>query len=181
MRSTINSGSRRRKVAFPWITIAPASRSYAEKQGNRRPAAASTVSSRSTDISTTSSPKPQNRVNMSDSQKSEPVAGVPSLYTDLAPIRDLLTTETSNVQDATVQQCLPFLAGTADPGKLPFDFNGYGVPRLDRENHIAFLHDSLGEFPAGFVGLDASRPWMLYWALTGLSLLGEDVSPYREG
>ncbi|KAI9825473.1 MAG: CAAX farnesyltransferase (FTase) subunit beta [Thelocarpon impressellum] len=27
---------------------------------------------------------------------------------------------------------------------------------------------------------DASRPWLLYWALTGLFLLGEDVSQYRE-
>jgi protein farnesyltransferase subunit beta len=117
---------------------------------------------------------------MATPEKTEAVHGVPSLYTDLPPIRDLLTTESSNDQDATVQQCMPFLAGTADPGKLPFEFNEFGVPRLERDNHINFLYDSLGEYPAGFVGLDASRPWMLYWALTGLSILGEDVTSYRE-
>jgi protein farnesyltransferase subunit beta len=25
---------------------------------------------------------------------------------------------------------------------------------------------------------DATRPWMVYWALAGLSMLGEDVSEY---
>jgi protein farnesyltransferase subunit beta len=28
--------------------------------------------------------------------------------------------------------------------------------------------------------LDASRPWMMYWVLCGLSLMGHDISPYRE-
>jgi protein farnesyltransferase subunit beta len=117
---------------------------------------------------------------MSTSEKREPVAGVPPLYTGFPPIRDFLITETSNAQDVTVQQCLPFIAGIADPGKLPVEFNEFGVPRLERDNHIAFLYDSLTTFPPGFVGLDASRPWMLYWALTGLGLLGEEVTSYRE-
>jgi len=29
------------------------------------------------------------------------------------------------------------------------------------------------------VGVDSSRPWMVYWALMGLHLLGEDVVPFR--
>jgi protein farnesyltransferase subunit beta len=28
--------------------------------------------------------------------------------------------------------------------------------------------------------MDASRPWMVYWALAGLSLLGEDVTRVRQ-
>ncbi|KAI9717149.1 MAG: hypothetical protein M1812_004897 [Candelaria pacifica] len=105
---------------------------------------------------------------------------VPSLFTSLPPIRDSLQTETSKLQDSVAHECLPYLRGVADPKKSPFDFNEYGVPSLEREKHIAFLHSSLGDLPAGFVGIDSSRPWMLYWALTGLSLLGEDISQYRE-
>jgi hypothetical protein len=45
--------------------------------------------------------------------------------------------------------------------------------------HIDFLRDALGEHPAPFVGIDASRPWMVYWSLMGLHLLGEDVTDYR--
>ena len=110
---------------------------------------------------------------------------VPRLFTSPPPIRDPLVTETSISQDETVQSCLPFLAGTHEAGKSPFgekrdDFSAHGIPRLDRQRHIAFLHGSLGILPSGTVALDASRPWMLYWALTGLSLLGEDISQYRE-
>lgn len=105
---------------------------------------------------------------------------VPELFTTPPPIRDALSTETSSLQDRTVQDCLPWLSGTSDPSKSPFDFNAHGIPRLEREKHIAYLHGSLGKLPAGFVGADASRPWLLYWALTGLYLLGEDVSQYRD-
>ena len=105
---------------------------------------------------------------------------VPDLFTTLPPIRDALPTESSSVQDRTVQNCLPYLSGTKDPSKSPFDFNAHGLPRLEREKHIAYLHGSLGKLPAGFVGADASRPWLLYWALTGLYLLGEDIAQYRD-
>lgn len=105
---------------------------------------------------------------------------VPPLFTSFPPIRDNLETETSKLQDRTARECIPFLKGVAEPKKSPFDLNEYGVPSLEREKHIAFLHSSLGDLPAGFVGIDSSRPWMLYWALTGLSLLGEDISQYRE-
>lgn len=105
---------------------------------------------------------------------------VPDLFTQLPLIRDLLVTETSSEQDATVQRCLPYLKGTANANTSPFDFNERGVLRLDREQHLTYLHESLGALPAGYVGVDASRPWMLYWALTGLYLLGEDVSLYRK-
>ena len=105
---------------------------------------------------------------------------VPELFTTPPPIRDVLSTKTSSVQDRTVQDCLPYLSGTNDSTKGPFDFNAHGLPRLERKKHIAYLHNSLGKLPAGFVGADASRPWLLYWALTGLYLLGEDVSQYRD-
>lgn len=103
---------------------------------------------------------------------------IPDLFTQRPPIRDQLVTETSKTQDATVDQCLPFLKGLASSQNGPF--NQFGVPRLDRDAHISFLYDSLESYPERFVGLDSSRPWMVYWALTGLHLLGEDVTKFRE-
>ncbi len=105
---------------------------------------------------------------------------VPDLFTSPPPIRDDLVTETSDLQDETVQECLPCLSGTIDPSKGPFDFNPHGLPALEREKHIAFLHNVLRTLPAAYVGYDASRPWILYWALTGLYLLGGDISQYGE-
>ncbi|KAH0562644.1 hypothetical protein GP486_002672 [Trichoglossum hirsutum] len=113
-------------------------------------------------------------------QRSNDPPLVPNLFTSSPVLRDILQTNSSNEQDLTVQECLPLLAGCEDPQKSVLDFNAHGVPSLDRKAHIAFLHGSLKDLPAGFVAVDASRPWMLYWALTGLYLLGEDISPYRE-
>ena len=115
-----------------------------------------------------------------EEEEEEDHPAVPDLFISLPPIRDLLNTETSTLQDRTVQECLPFLAGTEDSTKSPFDYNINGLPKLERQEHIAYLHDSLGTLPARFVGLDASRPWAVYWALAGLCLLGEDVTQYRE-
>ena len=95
-------------------------------------------------------------------------------------IRDDLTTESLLQQDDTREDCLPLLYGISNKPDAPTDFNFYGVPSLQRELHIEYLHDSLQQLPSQFVGFDASRPWIIYWALLGLSLLGEDVSPYRE-
>ncbi|KAL1857000.1 hypothetical protein VTK73DRAFT_8158 [Phialemonium thermophilum] len=100
---------------------------------------------------------------------------VPDLFTSLPLIRDVLETETSRVQDETVEACLPFLTNEDDS----FTYNENGVPRLDRQRHIKFLHSSLGQLPGRFVAVDAARPWFLYWCLSGLKLLGEDISPYR--
>lgn len=102
---------------------------------------------------------------------------VPTIHTSLPPIRDGLSTESSVVQDETVQECLPFLGGVGV--RSLFDYNDHGIPSLEREKHVEFLHDCMQELPAGFVAYDAARPWLCYWTLTGLSLLGEDVEQYR--
>lgn len=105
---------------------------------------------------------------------------VPNLFTSLPLIKDVLETETSVQQDYTVQECLPFLAGLRGCGRSLFDYNEHGLPRLDRDKHVKYLHDSFDKLPAGYVAYDASRPWLLYWALTGLSILGENVEQYRQ-
>jgi protein farnesyltransferase subunit beta len=83
----------------------------------------------------------------------------------------------SEAFDKTLKECLPHLLGE-DTQSLPL--NKYGIPHLRREQHIKYLHASLEDLPAPFVALDAARPWVFYWALNGLSTLGEDVSSYRD-
>lgn len=101
---------------------------------------------------------------------------VPDLFTNLPLVRDALETPTLALQNQTVEECLPFLSGE---GQL-FEKNENGVPRLLRESHARFLRTSLGRLPGRFVAADASRPWFLYWCLSGLTLLGQDVSCYRQ-
>eukprot|EP00775_Hariotina_reticulata_P002241 gene2241-2553_t len=42
---------------------------------------------------------------------------------------------------------------------------------LLRDRHARYLQGGLGQLPAGFVSLDASKPWICYWVLHGLVLL----------
>ena len=113
-------------------------------------------------------------------RRQEDTPAVPDLFTAPPPIQDSLKTETSVQQNYTVQECLPFLAGLEGRGRSLFDYNEHGLPRLERERHVSYLRDSFNKLPAGFVAFDASRPWLLYWALTGLSILGEEVEQYRQ-
>ncbi|KAL2176164.1 terpenoid cyclases/protein prenyltransferase alpha-alpha toroid [Thermothelomyces heterothallicus CBS 202.75] len=101
---------------------------------------------------------------------------IPDLFTKFPPVRDPLVTATSTVQDETIEACLPFLSGEDE--KL--QYNEHGVPRLDRDRHVRFLHQCLGRLPGRFVAADASRPWFLYWCLSALTMLGEDVASYRD-
>ena len=101
----------------------------------------------------------------------------PTLFTSLPVLRDALETETSFSQDDTVEECLPYLAGTAIGD---FSLSVHGLPKLQRRLHKEFLLDILKEKSKSHVAYDASRPWLVYWALTGLCLLGEDVTAYKE-
>jgi protein farnesyltransferase subunit beta len=101
---------------------------------------------------------------------------IPELFTQLPPVRDALVTGTSKLQDETVEVCLPCLGGDDEFAET----NEHGVPRLDREKHVRFLHQCLGRLPGRFVAADASRPWFLYWCLSALAMLGEDVTAFRE-
>ncbi|KAI8682863.1 Protein farnesyltransferase subunit beta [Fusarium sp. Ph1] len=100
---------------------------------------------------------------------------IPEIFTSEPLIRDDLFTESSRVQDATVDECLPFLKAQEHSS-----CNSHGLPHLDRRRHVNFLHKQLGKLPGGFMSADPSRPWIFYWCLAALSLLGEDVSSYRQ-
>lgn len=99
---------------------------------------------------------------------------IPSLFTLPPMIRDELETDSSHIQDETVDECLPFLTGKEHRQR-----NAHGIPRLDKERHARFVKKQLGVLPSAYVGADPSRPWIFYWCLNALSLLGEDIEPYR--
>lgn len=106
-------------------------------------------------------------------------SSTPVYFRQPPSLLDSLETQTSVLQSDTLKECLPLLKGVEGPARNPFDFNEFGLPSLEKEDHIQFLLENLEEFPAPFVGIDASRPWMVYWALLALSLLGQDVSSFR--
>jgi protein farnesyltransferase subunit beta len=99
----------------------------------------------------------------------------PSIFTSSPPIIDALITESARKRHDTIEQCLPYLRGA--PKDSPRS-NSLNVPKLEREKHVAFLKAAL--LDAKFMGYDASRPWVVYWSLCGLSLLGEEVAIYQE-
>ena len=107
-------------------------------------------------------------------------SAVPDIFLRPPLLQDNETTQTSEVQRQTIEECLPLLGAVSDPSKNPFDFNEYGVPELNREDHVDFCHENLAQFPSQFVGLDASRPWLVYWGLLSLWFLGEDITSLRE-
>ncbi|KAH7619658.1 hypothetical protein Ndes2526B_g06641 [Nannochloris sp. 'desiccata'] len=48
---------------------------------------------------------------------------------------------------------------------------------LNSEIHAQYLYGGLGELPAGFSSMDASRPWIVYWILHSLALLDLPLPP----
>lgn len=50
------------------------------------------------------------------------------------------------------------------------------LPVLNRPKTIGFLKRGLKQLSEGYECLDASRPWLVYWIIHGLELLGEDLS-----
>lgn len=89
---------------------------------------------------------------------------------------ETLETKTSTTQQETTDQCLPLLL---DPSTLKLPLNSHNIPHLHRTAHATFLKNALNPLPAGYVVVDASRPWLFYWTLAGLSFLGQDVSSYH--
>ena len=100
---------------------------------------------------------------------------VPELFTSLPPIKDGLVTNTSIAQDETARHCLPLHAGT---NRSLFKLNLHGIPRLNQEDHVEFLTDAIQN--AKHIPYDALRPWLVYWSLIGLSVLGEDLEKWRD-
>lgn len=107
---------------------------------------------------------------------SEPFSQIPFLYTSYPILRDDLITESSQLQDQTTEEVLPFLNGSKNVGA---ELNSFGIPKLRRAKHIKYLYAAVDQLPEWYVSLDASRPWLVYWAMNGLSLLGVDFDDFK--
>jgi protein farnesyltransferase subunit beta len=106
----------------------------------------------------------------------EEQANIAYLESIRIPITDELSTATSELQDETLKVVLPYLEG--NPNEFPL--NSFGLPQLQRVKHASALRQCIKDYSGIFVMLDSSRPWLVYWALQGISALGYDVSNYRE-
>lgn len=81
---------------------------------------------------------------------------------------DAVSTETSRQQldlESTVQDLYRELL-TADAPEQE------ALLTLRRPDHINYLHGGLQTLSSSYVSLDASRPWICYWILHSLALLG---------
>ncbi|EPS41954.1 hypothetical protein H072_4088 [Dactylellina haptotyla CBS 200.50] len=105
---------------------------------------------------------------LSNQRSQKPPDPVPTMHRGLPYILDDLGTETSRKQLQTARSVLKYV-------------NDSRVPTLDKTTHIDFLIEPLEDgLSRGFTGLDASRPWLLYWCINALALLGVDVGGYNE-
>lgn len=92
----------------------------------------------------------------------------PSLSSSVEEMPTLLITRSTELLEQTSRACEYALAQPTPP--------------LNKALHASFL-SRLGlmpKLPRAFVGLDASRTWMMYWTLCALKLLGEDITPHRQ-
>lgn len=82
-------------------------------------------------------------------------------------LKDDLVTATSEAQEETKLKVLSAYK--------------IGVKELNRQRHIRFLRQMLQDLPAGFQKLDASKPWIIYWNINALALLGDDITDLLPG
>jgi len=81
-------------------------------------------------------------------------------------------TQTSRDQKKTQTQVLDTFK--AWMGDLAGDQKGMV---FEREKHIEYLHRGLQTIPTNMAGLDASRPWFVYWISHALEMLGAFEEP----
>lgn len=74
-----------------------------------------------------------------------------------------MSSETLEAQKGLLETCGPLLQGDG---------------AFNSRVHALFLQKMLRPLPAGFKALDASQPWLIFWCINGLALLGEDISVY---
>jgi protein farnesyltransferase subunit beta len=102
---------------------------------------------------------------------------LPFYFASPGPLQDDLETSTSAAQEKTMREVIDLMTGK---GQTMTNVNAYGLPHLLKDKHAGFLRTILGRYPPPFQVMDASRPWLLYWALNGLRTLGVDVSEYKQ-
>lgn len=79
--------------------------------------------------------------------------------------------EQRNVEESCLRMFEKFEAKAEDIDTLPV---------LNRKKTVNFLRRGLSELSEGYQCLDASRPWLVYWILHSLELLGESLTPQEK-
>lgn len=88
------------------------------------------------------------------------------------PIPDSLETVTTVDQYETEEKCVSMFTTDSVLTELQY---------LKRDQHIAFLRKTVSKLNSSYTPLDASRPWVVYWAINGLSVLDEEISDLKDG
>ncbi|KAL0079472.1 terpenoid cyclases/protein prenyltransferase alpha-alpha toroid [Phycomyces blakesleeanus] len=86
---------------------------------------------------------------------------------------DGLPSDTSISQKSTEDSVLKYYAEYA-PNNL--EKKSLQSVNLERADHVPFLRKGLDQLSQWMVGLDASKPWIVYWILHSLDLLEEKLS-----
>ena len=111
--------------------------------------------------------------------------GNPLLRTNSSHDDEGLNSTTSREQCSCEQDCASYLLNNWDSRYLVGEHtNGENIQlynsdeeiMLVKEYHVDYLMNGLlCSLPSGFVSLDASRPWMCYWIVHALQLLGKPI------
>eukprot|EP00551_Chaetoceros_affinis_P005611 CAMPEP_0203673754 /NCGR_PEP_ID=MMETSP0090-20130426/13669_1 /ASSEMBLY_ACC=CAM_ASM_001088 /TAXON_ID=426623 /ORGANISM="Chaetoceros affinis, Strain CCMP159" /LENGTH=485 /DNA_ID=CAMNT_0050539471 /DNA_START=52 /DNA_END=1506 /DNA_ORIENTATION=- len=101
-------------------------------------------------------------------------------------VKFIRSTQSTIIQSQTEAECAPFFISINDlPKAHKRDLINLSLidPEtnnvlLVREKHAKFLKKPLHEksestLPGGYISLDSSRPWILYWVLHGLDLIDD--------
>jgi protein farnesyltransferase subunit beta len=67
------------------------------------------------------------------------------------------------------------LQALQDAGFSDFEDLATALPELDVRSHKKYCLQKLEALPSSFTALSASRPWLLFWSLRALSLLGHEL------
>ncbi|KAJ1666240.1 CAAX farnesyltransferase (FTase) subunit beta [Coemansia sp. RSA 1646] len=85
-------------------------------------------------------------------------------------------TETSETQTEVEDRIGRIYMRLVDPQTLPLggDIDD-SKHKLLRAKHEQFVHDSIHGLSSGFTVLDSSRPWIPFWCLNSLDIMGCDI------
>lgn len=87
--------------------------------------------------------------------------------------RDTITSRDQKKTETQVLECFKSFFLNASEGSN----NKEEGMRLERELHVEWLRRGMQSIPTNMAGLDASRPWFVFWISHGLEMLGEYSEP----
>ncbi|KAJ2558801.1 CAAX farnesyltransferase (FTase) subunit beta [Coemansia sp. RSA 1933] len=85
-------------------------------------------------------------------------------------------TKTSETQAEVEERIGRIYLRLVDPQTLPMGGEiDDSRHRLLRAKHEQFIHDSIHGLSSGFTALDSSRPWIPFWCVNSLDIMGSDI------